>query len=75
MAPGDLKTWRKENGYTQRSLADALHVIRLTVSRWETGERHIPSFLYLALERLECKGGEKKSRETRKRRKEVKDNA
>ena len=67
MTPEDLKRWRKEHGYTQETLSRALGVIKLTVSRWETGDRHIPSFLYLALGKLECKGGEKKSRGTKKR--------
>jgi transcriptional regulator with XRE-family HTH domain len=64
MTPEDLKTWRKQHGHTQQSLADALGVIKLTVGRWETGARHIPSFLHLALDALECKGGEKKPRDT-----------
>jgi len=40
-------------------LAEALGVIPLTVSRWERGVREIPSFLGLALEALECRGGDK----------------
>ena len=66
-----LKDWRKRNQYTQPQLAKALGVIPLTVSRWERGVREIPSFLHLALECLEMKGGEKKSKGTQKR-KEVK---
>ena len=65
MTPDDLKVWRKEHGYTQDSLARALGVIKLTVSRWETGHRQIPSFLHLALDALECKGGEKKRKGTK----------
>ena len=64
MTPDDLKTWRKKHGYTQVTLAEALSVIPLTVSRWERGVREIPSFLGLALEALEGKGGEKRSRGT-----------
>ena len=77
MAPDDLKRWRKANGYTQQRLADALGVIQVTVARWETGVREIPSFLGLALEALEARGGEKKSRVKRRnteKRKEVNDN-
>lgn len=65
MTPENLKAWRKKNGYTQETLARALGVIKLTVSRWETGDRHIPSFLALALRALELEGGEEKPRETK----------
>jgi len=71
MTSKELKQWRKKNGYTQRQLAKVLGVIPLTVSRWERGVREIPSFLHLTLECLEKKGGEKKSKGSRKR-KEVK---
>lgn len=40
-------------GLTQEGLARQLGVIQLTVARWETGTRAIPSFLPLALEALE----------------------
>jgi len=64
MTTDDLKAWRKQHGYTQQRLADALGVIKVTVYRWECGDREIPSFLHLALEALEARGGElKKSRE------------
>ena len=42
----------------------------MTVSRWELGVREIPSFLHLALECLEMKGGE--SKKGTQKRKEVK---
>jgi len=71
MTPDSLKKWRKRNGYTQSQLAKVLGVIPLSVSRWELGVREIPSFLHLALECLEMKGGERKRKRTRKR-KEVK---
>jgi transcriptional regulator with XRE-family HTH domain len=48
-----LKEWRRKRGLTQEDLARRLGVIRLTVARWETGTRAIPSFLPLALEALE----------------------
>ncbi|OPY68379.1 MAG: helix-turn-helix protein [Syntrophorhabdaceae bacterium PtaU1.Bin034] len=69
MTPDDLKKWREKNGYTQASLAKALAVIPITVSRWERGVREIPSFLHLALETLERKGGEKglRGRKTKKK--------
>jgi transcriptional regulator with XRE-family HTH domain len=65
MTPEDLKAWRKKHGYTQPSLAQALSVHPISVSRWEIGAREIPSFLHLALDALECKGGEKKARDTK----------
>jgi DNA-binding transcriptional regulator YiaG len=60
MTPSDLKAWRKQNGYSQSQLAKVLGVATMTVSRWETGLREIPSFLHLALECLRAKGGEMK---------------
>jgi transcriptional regulator with XRE-family HTH domain len=65
MTPEDLKHWRELNGYTQMKLAAALRVSRVTVARWETGTREIPSFLGLALAGLEAMDVEKKSRETK----------
>lgn len=59
MSPSDLVKWRKKNGYTQIKLGKILGVSTITVYRWEKGMREIPSFLHLALECLEMKGGEK----------------
>jgi transcriptional regulator with XRE-family HTH domain len=56
MKSDELKNWRKRNGYTQKKLSTALGVAVMTVSRWETGLREIPSFLHLALSHLESKG-------------------
>ncbi len=67
MNPDELKKWRKRNGYSQPQLAKVLDVIPLTVSRWERGVREIPSFLHLALECLEMKGGKMKNKGTQKR--------
>jgi transcriptional regulator with XRE-family HTH domain len=67
MTPADLKQWRRSNGYSQQRLADALGVFQVTVARWETEVREIPSFLHLALEALECRGGEKRTRGTKKK--------
>ncbi len=50
MKPKELQKWRKETGYSQSQLAEVLGVATMTVSRWETGARAIPSFLHLALE-------------------------
>ena len=58
--PKELIKWRKENGYSQAGLAEALGVASLTVSRWEWGMRSIPQFLHLALKCLEMEGGDLK---------------
>jgi len=48
-----LRAWRTDHNLTQKQLAKHLGVAWLTVQRWETGHRAQPSFLYLALERLD----------------------
>jgi DNA-binding transcriptional regulator YiaG len=63
MSPQELKGWRERNGYSQQKLADALGVFQVTVARWETGVRKIPSFLRLALRCMELEGGETELRE------------
>jgi transcriptional regulator with XRE-family HTH domain len=60
MKSQELKKWRKANGYNQRQLADVLGVATMTVSRWETKGRAIPSLLSLALEALEVRHQRKK---------------
>lgn len=55
----DLVSWRKEHDYTQKELAIKLGVQTITVYRWEKAMREIPSFLHLALECMEKKGGGK----------------
>jgi DNA-binding XRE family transcriptional regulator len=65
VTPDGLKAWREKHGYTQVTLAQALNVHEMTVSRWERGFTDIPPFLHLALDALECQGGEKKPRETK----------
>jgi len=65
MRPEQLFNWRKKNGYSQSQLARVLKVDVMTVSRWERGVREIPSFLHLALECMEKKGGELKARGAR----------
>jgi DNA-binding XRE family transcriptional regulator len=61
VTPKELKNWRVLNAYSQHDLADALGVIPLTISRWERGEREIPSYLQLALRSLPKRGGEIKA--------------
>lgn len=73
MQPKELVQWRKKNGYSQIKLGKALGVATITVYRWEKAMRKIPSFLHLALECLELKGGEVKIKGMKtKKRKEVK---
>jgi transcriptional regulator with XRE-family HTH domain len=60
MTGKDLKEWRKRWGLSQAALAKRLGVIRLTVTRWESGTRPIPSFLPLALKGLETEMEEAK---------------
>lgn len=68
MEPEELKAWRLKNGYTQQQLAQALSVDVMTISRWERKKFKIKSgFLSLALEGLEKKGGELKSKGTNKK--------
>ena len=67
LTPEDLKHWRELNGYSQMKLAAALRVSRVTVTRWETGVREIPSFLGLALAGLEAMDAEKNSRKNKER--------
>jgi transcriptional regulator with XRE-family HTH domain len=62
MTTKELKAWRKKNGYSQSQLARVLEVTSLTISRWERGDRKIPSFLHLTLECLERKGDELKKK-------------
>jgi transcriptional regulator with XRE-family HTH domain len=57
MTGKELQEWRRKWGLSQETLASALGVIRVSVSRWETGTRAIPSFLPLALEALENRMG------------------
>jgi len=67
----ELKKWREKHSLTQNQLGGLLGVTKTCVYRWEAGLRHIPSFLHLALECLESKGGELKAK-GKKKRKEVK---
>jgi transcriptional regulator with XRE-family HTH domain len=58
MTAEDLKEWRQQNGYSQSQLAGTLGVIIITISRWERGEREIPSYLHLALKCLKKRGSQ-----------------
>ena len=53
MNGNELKEWRRNQNLTQGALADLLGVHRVTIAKWEAGDRGIPPFLPLALEALE----------------------
>jgi transcriptional regulator with XRE-family HTH domain len=54
MRGDDVKAWRLAHGLTQRRLAILLDVDKITISRWERGERQPPGrMLELALEALD----------------------
>jgi transcriptional regulator with XRE-family HTH domain len=57
MNGNELKEWRRNQKLTQEALGDLLGVHRVTIAKWEAGDRGIPSFLPLALEALEGKRG------------------
>ena len=57
MTQTELVQWRNKNNFTQTELGNLLSVTKTCVYRWEAGYRKIPSFLHLALECLELKGG------------------
>lgn len=45
----DFQRLRKAKGYSQTQLAKLFRVTVRTISRWETGERGIPHYAFLAL--------------------------
>lgn len=54
LIPDDIRSWRERMGWTQGEAARALGLSdRVTVARWETGTRTPPSYLRLAMERIE----------------------
>lgn len=62
MEKEDLKAFREKWNLTQGELAKLLKVETNTVSRWEIGERKIPSFLDLALKTVERELSKKNSK-------------
>lgn len=67
---------RKKAGMKQQDLADALHIDRSTVSKWETGEAFpTGNKLPQVAKALKCEIGELFSREEKKIRKKRKQGA
>lgn len=67
---------RKKAGMKQQDLADALHIDRSTVSKWETGEAFpTGNKLPQVAKALKCEIGELFSREEKKNRKKRKQGA
>lgn len=67
---------RKRAGMKQQDLADALHIDRSTVSKWETGEAFpTGNKLPQVAKALKCEIGELFSREEKKNRKKRKQGA
>jgi len=52
MTPQDIKSFRKDKGYTQGQMAQLLGVSLRTVQYWESGKVAPPSMLYFATEYL-----------------------
>lgn len=40
MLSDNIKILRKKKGYSQETLAEQLHVVRQTISKWEKGVSH-----------------------------------
>ena len=40
MLSNNLKRFRKQKGLTQENVAEALNVVRQTISKWEKGVSH-----------------------------------
>lgn len=62
MTGEQLKKIRKKFGQTQTELAEMLGVSRNTVTRWETDDQPIPSYLHLALAELSRRLEDKKEK-------------
>lgn len=52
LPPAEMRAFRRECGWSQATVANALGVHYSTVSRWEAGQRPIPPTVRLALESL-----------------------
>lgn len=56
MTPAELFSWRSKAGLSQSGLARLLGVHRLTISKWERGDREIPPYLHWALKGITLTG-------------------
>jgi len=52
MTGEELKTLRQIAGYSQKELANALHVHRVTVCRWESGKIPISDAMALLITKI-----------------------
>jgi DNA-binding transcriptional regulator YiaG len=71
MTAKELKGVRQSLGFTQQGLADVLQVSRVTVARWEIGERGVSGPVALLLQRLlqeERRKAPKRAAKSRQRR-------
>jgi len=55
--PAELKRIRANLNLTQAELAEEIGVHRVTVGRWETGERAIPEPVARLLKRIQAERG------------------
>jgi len=62
MEPDEFKRLREGMGLTQQALADQLGVHRVTVAKWEAGDRGIPEPAARLLQRLHDEARPKKKR-------------
>lgn len=53
MTGAEVRSARQRLGVSQAQLAEALGVNKLTISRWERGERNPPTMVELAIGLLE----------------------
>ena len=47
-----IRELRKENGWTQKQLAEMLNVDNTTISSWELGKNDVPSAIIVQLAKL-----------------------
>lgn len=47
-----FKDFRKSKGWTQEECAEQLGVIQQAISKWESGERKVPSYIEKLIECL-----------------------
>jgi transcriptional regulator with XRE-family HTH domain len=57
VTPNELLEWRTAARLSQPGLAALLDVDKMTIWRWENGQRAIPPYLHLALDGLTARAG------------------